>query len=74
MKQCRLGYYFARIKDTSTITTVACWGDRIEKDTDREVEIIERVPQKVVEHCRNGVKILNLKKTIGRKDGQNTRT
>ena len=60
MTDCRLGYYFARIKDTSTITTVACWGDRIEKDTDREVEIIERVPPKVIEHCRNGVKILNL--------------
>ena len=61
---CRLGYYFARIKGTDKITTVSCWGDKIEKDTNKDVEVIEQVPTKVIEHCNNGVKILNLKKII----------
>ena len=68
MKQCLLGYYFARIKNTADITTVACWGDRVEKDTDKEVEVIEQVPPKVIDCCRNGVKILNLNKIIRGKD------
>ena len=59
-----LGYYFARIKGTDKITTVSCWGDKIVKDTKEDVEVLEQIPTNVIEHCRNGVKILNLQRII----------
>ena len=62
-KEVRLGYFFARTP-SGRITTVACWGDRIEKEERDEVEIIERVPPDAIEHCRNGIKILNLQRII----------
>ena len=65
MTDCRLGYYFARIKGSDKITTVSCWGDKIVKDTKEDVEVLEQIPTKVVESCRKGVKILNLQRTIG---------
>lgn len=61
---CMLGYYFARIKGSDKITTVSCWGDKIVKDTKEDVEVLEQIPTKVVEHCRKGVKILNLQRII----------
>ena len=63
MKETRLGYYFAR-KPDGRITTVACWGDIIEKEEKESVEILERVPQRVIEHTNNGVKILNLNRFV----------
>ena len=60
MNEVRLGYYFARIKGSDRITTVGCWGERIQKEEDQDVEIIERVPLTVMKHSQNGVKILNL--------------
>lgn len=67
MKGCRLGYFFARINGSDRITTVSCWGDKIEKDTKEDVEVLERVPPDVVRCCHHGVKILNLDRTIGKK-------
>ena len=61
---CRLGYHFARIKGSDEITTVACWGDMVEKETPKDVEVLEQIPTKVIEHCRKGVKILNLQRII----------
>ena len=65
--ECRLGYYFARIKGTDRITTVSCWGDNVIKEEKEDVEVIEQVPTKVIEHCYNGVKILNLNRIINQK-------
>ena len=58
-KEARLGYYFARTP-SGKITTVACWGDRIEKEEKEDVEILEQIPRKVINHACAGVKILNL--------------
>lgn len=63
MNETRLGYYFARTP-SGKITTVACWGDIIEKEEKESVEILERIPQRVIEHTNNGVKILNLNRII----------
>lgn len=60
MNDVRLGYYFARIKGSDRITTVGCWGDKIQKEESQDVEIIEKVPAKVMQYSKNGVKILNL--------------
>lgn len=65
--ECRLGYYFAREIGTDKITTVACWGDKIDKDTDKDIEIVERIPQSVVSYCNKGVKILNLNRILKQK-------
>lgn len=64
MTDCRLGFYFARVDNSDKITTVACWGDRVEKEEKEGVEVLEQVPTSVVKHCRNGVRILNLNKII----------
>ena len=63
MKTCLLGYYFARTP-TGKITTVACWGDKIEKEEAEDVEILEPIPKKVIEHATKGVKILNLNRFV----------
>ena len=55
-----LGYYFARCKDSDHITVVGGWGERIEKHTKEDVEVLEKVPADVIKVCSQGVKILNL--------------
>lgn len=66
MSDCRLGYYFARIGGSDKITTVACWGEKVEKDVNESVEVLEKIPPSVIKCCSKGVRILNLKKTMGR--------
>lgn len=57
MIECKLGYYFARLKDSDEITIVGCWGDRVDKTVKQDVEILEPIPK-----CILSVKsrILNL--------------
>lgn len=57
MNECRLGYYFARCKDSDKITIVSCWGERIIKEVNEDVEILEPVPKKIL---GSKTKILNL--------------
>lgn len=64
MKECRMGYYFARECGTDNITIVGCWGEKIEKETKSDVEVLEQVPPKVIEHSNKGIKILNLQNII----------
>ena len=64
MNECRLGYYFAREIGTDKITIVGCWGEKVEKETKVDVEVLERVPTKVISCCNKGVKILNLQNII----------
>ena len=61
--ETRLGYYFARTQ-SGKITTVACWGDRVEKEEKDEVEVIEPIPRSVIDSACRGVKILNLERFI----------
>lgn len=61
--EARMGYFFARTS-SGRITTVACWGDRIEKEEKEDVEILERIPKKVIDSACRGVKILNLERFI----------
>lgn len=68
MNDCRLGYYFARIKGTADITTVGCWGDKVEKTTPKDVEILEKVPPAVISCCSKGVKVLNLQRILTQKE------
>lgn len=53
-----LGYYFSRIKGSDRLTIVGCWGDRIEKQVKEDVEVLERVPRKVLE---GKYRVLNLR-------------
>ena len=53
-----LGYYFARIKGSDRLTIVGCWGDRIQKQVKEDVEVLEKVPKKVLE---GKYKVLNLR-------------
>ena len=55
---CRLGFYFARIKDSDRITIVGCWGDRIQKQVKEDVEVLEKVPKKVLD---GKYRVLNLR-------------
>lgn len=67
MNETRLGYYFAR-KPDGRITTVACWGDKVEKEEREDVEVLEQIPSSVISNCNEGIKILNLNRIIrGRK-------
>lgn len=63
MNETRLGYYFAR-KPNGRITTVSCWGDKVEKEEREDVEVLEQIPSSVIRHCSNGIKILNLDRII----------
>lgn len=56
--EVKLGYYFARIINSDCLTIVGCWGDRIEKQVKEDVEIIEKVPKKVLE---GKYRVLNLR-------------
>ena len=53
-----LGYYFARIKGSDRLTIVGCWGDRIEKQVKEDVEVLEKVPKKVLD---GKYRVLNLR-------------
>jgi len=52
------GWHFARIKGSDRLTIVGCWGDRIQKQVNEDVEILERVPRKVLE---GKYRVLNLR-------------
>ena len=49
MNEIKLGYYFARIIGSDRLTIVGCWGDRIEKTVKEDVEVLEKVPKKVLD-------------------------
>ena len=66
--EVRLGFYFARCKDSDRITVVGGWGDRIEKYVNEDVEILEPVPPEVIRVCSQGVKILNFDKFLKEKE------
>lgn len=63
-----LGYYFARCKNSDRITIVGGWGERIEKHVKEDVEVLEKVPIKVIRACESGVKILNLDMFVKEKE------
>jgi len=56
--EARLGYYFARVVGSDSLTIVGCWGDRIQKQVKEDVEVLERVPRVVLE---GKYKVLNLR-------------
>ena len=58
MQEIKLGYYFARIINSDRMTIVGCWGDRIQKQVKEDVEVLEKVPKKVLE---GKYKVLNLR-------------
>ena len=61
MTEVKLGYYFARIINSDRITIVGCWGDKIQKQVKEDVEILEKVPKKVL----NGKnRVLNLREIL----------
>lgn len=68
MQEIKLGYYFARIKDSDRITIVGGWGERIEKHIKEDVEVLEPVPLRVIRACESGVKILNLDMFVKEKE------
>ena len=57
MQEVKLGYYFARLINSDRITIVGCWGDKIQKQVNEEVEVLERVPRVVLE---GKYRVLNL--------------
>lgn len=59
MNESRLGYYFARIQGSDEITVVSCWGDKIVKDTPKDVEILEQIPHAVLKFK---TRVLNLQR------------
>lgn len=65
--ECRMGWYFARLKGTDRITTVGCWAEKIDKEEKEDVEVIEQIPPKVIDCCNKGVKILNLNRILKQK-------
>jgi hypothetical protein len=66
--EVKLGFYFARVLNSDRLTIVGCWGDRIEKQVNEDVEILEKVPADVIKICSKGVKILNLDKFVKEKE------
>jgi len=58
MTEVKLGYYFARLINSDRITIVGCWGDKIQKQVNEDVEILEKVPRKVLE---GKYRVLNLR-------------
>jgi len=58
MEEARLGWYFARCLNSDRITIVGCWGDKIQKQVNEDVEILEKVPKKVLE---GKYRVLNLR-------------
>lgn len=52
------GWHFARIKGSDRLTIVGCWGDRIQKQVKEDVEVLEKVPKKVLD---GKYKVLNLR-------------
>ena len=52
------GWHFARIKGSDRLTIVGCWGDRIQKQVKGDVEVLEKVPKKVLD---GKYKVLNLR-------------
>ena len=58
MVEVKLGWYFARIVGSDRLTIVGCWGDRIQKQVKEDVEVLEKVPKKVLE---GKYKVLNLR-------------
>lgn len=56
--EVKLGYYFARCKGSDRLTIVGCWGDRIQKQVKEDVEVLEKVPKKVLD---GKYKVLNLR-------------
>ena len=53
-----LGWYFARLVGSDRITIVGCWGDKIQKQVNEDVEILEKVPKKVLD---GKYRVLNLR-------------
>ena len=66
--EVKLGYYFARIINSDRLTIVGGWGERIEKHVKEDVEVLEKVPIKVIRACESGVKILNLDMFVKEKE------
>jgi len=58
MVEVKLGWYFARVIGSDRLTIVGCWGDRIQKQVKEDVEILEKVPKKVLD---GKYKVLNLR-------------
>jgi len=58
LTEVKLGYYFSRIKGSDRITIVGYWGDKVQKQVNEDVEILERVPRKVLD---GKYKVLNLR-------------
>jgi tRNA A22 N-methylase len=58
MTEVKLGYYFARLINSDRITIVGCWGDKIQKQVNEDVEILEKVPKKVLD---GKYRVLNLR-------------
>jgi tRNA A22 N-methylase len=56
--EVKLGYYFARCLNSDHITIVGCWGDKIQKQVNEDVEILEKVPKKVLD---GKYRVLNLR-------------
>lgn len=56
--EVKLGYYFARIKGSDRLTIVGCWGDCIQKHIKEDVEVLEKVPKKVLD---GKYRVLNLR-------------
>lgn len=52
------GWHFARIKGSDRLTIVGCWGDRIQKQVKEDVEVLEKVPKKVLD---GKYRVLNLR-------------
>ena len=52
------GWYFGRIVGSDRITIVGCWGDKIQKQVNEDVEILEKVPKKVLD---GKYRVLNLR-------------
>lgn len=58
MEEVRLGWFFARCLNSDRITIVGCWGDKIQKQVNDDVEVLEKVPKKVLE---GKYRVLNLR-------------
>ena len=58
MQEIKLGYYFARIATSDRLTIDGCWGDRIQKQVKEDVEVLEKVPKKVLD---GKYRVLNLR-------------
>ena len=58
MQEIKLGYYFARVIGSDLLTIVGCWGDRIQKQVKEDVEVLEKVPKKVLD---GKYRVLNLR-------------